>query len=63
MKFKSKHWMTLGLQKSIFLKNKLLTNVINKKDAILKEEFPTKYEIYKNLVSTLMKKCKQAYYT
>ena len=32
LKFKSKPWITLGLQKSISLKNKLLTNFINKKD-------------------------------
>ena len=40
LKFKSKPWITLGLQKSIFMKNKLLTNFINKKDPILKEECP-----------------------
>ena len=28
LKFKSKPWITLGLQKSIFVKNKLLTNFI-----------------------------------
>ena len=32
LKFKSKPWITLGLQKSISVKNKLLTNIINKKD-------------------------------
>ena len=39
LKFKSKPWTTSGLQKSIFVKNKLLTNFINKKDPILKENF------------------------
>ena len=62
LKFKSKPWITLGLQKSISVKNKLLTNYINKRDPILKEEFHTKYKIYRNLLSTLMKKSKQAYY-
>ena len=62
LKFKSKPWITLGLQKSISVKNKLLTNFINKKDPILKEEFPTNYKKYRNLLSTLMKKSKQAYY-
>ena len=47
LKFKSKPWITLGLQKSISVKNKLLTNYINKRDPILKEEFHTKYKIYK----------------
>ena len=61
-KFKSKPWITLGLQKSISVKNKLLKNFINKKDPILKEEFHTNYKKYRNLLSTLMKKSKQAYY-
>ena len=49
LKFKSKPWITSDLQKSIFVKNKLLTNFINKKDPILKEEFHSNYkniEIY-----------------
>ena len=62
LKFKSKPWITSGLQKSIFLKNKLLTNFINKKNPILKKEFHTNYKKYRNLLSTLMKKSKQAYY-
>ena len=62
LKFQSKPWITLGLQKSISVKNKLLTNLINKKDPILKEEFHTNYQKYRNLLSTLMKKSKQAYY-
>ena len=45
LKFKSKPWITLGLQKSISVKNKLLTNYINKRDPILKQEFHTKYKI------------------
>ena len=40
----------------------MLTNFINKKDPVLKEEFHTKYKKYRNLLSTLMKKSKQAYY-
>ena len=62
LKFKSKPWITLGLQKSISVKNKLLANFINKKDPILKEEFHTNYKKYRNLLSALMKKSKQAYY-
>ena len=62
LKFKSKPWITLGLQKSIFAKKKLLTNFISKKDPILKEEFHTNYKKYRNLLSTLMKKSKYAYY-
>ena len=44
------------------MKNKLLTNFINKKDPILKQECHTNYKKYRNLLSTLMKKSKQAYY-
>ena len=62
LKFKSKPWITLGLQKSISVKNKLFTNFINKKDPILKEEFHANYKKYRNLFSILMKKSKQAYY-
>ena len=61
MKFNSKPWIALGLQKSISAKNKLLKSFINKKDPVLKEEFDTKYKIYRNLLSTLMKKSKQDY--
>ena len=56
LKFKSKPWITLGLQKSVSVKNKLLTNFINKKDPILKEERHTNYKKYRNLLFTLTKK-------
>ena len=56
LKFKSKPWITLGLQKPISVKNKLLTYYSNKRNPILKEEFHTKNKIYRNLLSTLMRK-------
>ena len=62
LKLKSKPWITLGLQKSISVKNKLLTNFIEKKDPILQEECHTNFKKYRNLLSTLMKKSKQTYY-
>ena len=62
LKFKSRPWTTLGLQKSISVKNKLFVNFINKKDPILKGEFHTNYKKYRNLLSTLMKRSKQAYF-
>ena len=46
VKFKSKPWITLGLQKPMSIKNKLLTNFFNKEEAILNEKFPTKYKKY-----------------
>ena len=36
LNFKSKRWITLRLQKSISVRNKLLVNFINKKDPMLK---------------------------
>ena len=60
LKFKSKPWITLGLQKSISVKNKLLAKFIVKKDPILNEEFHTNYKKYRNPLSTLMKNSKQA---
>ena len=38
LKFTSKPWITLGLQQSIYVKNKLLTNFISKNDPMLKEQ-------------------------
>ena len=60
LEFNSKPW--IGFQESISLKNKLLKNFINKKELILKEEFHINYKNYRNLLSTYMKKSKQAYY-
>ena len=61
LKFQPKPWITLGLQKSVSVKNKFLTNFIDKKDHVLKKEFHTNYKKYKNLLSSLMEKNKQAY--
>ena len=60
LRSKSKPWITLGLQRSISVKNKLLTEFINAKHPILKEETHIEYKSYRNLLSTLMKKSKQA---
>ena len=61
-KFTLKPWITLGLQNSICVKNEFLTNLVNKKVSILKEEFHTKYKKHRNLISTVTKKSKQTYY-
>ena len=62
LRFKSKPWITLGLQKSTSVKNKSLIKFINTKHPILKEETHIEYKNYRNMLSTLMKKKKQAYY-
>ena len=43
------------------MKNKNLKSFINKKDPILKQEFHSHYKKQRNLLSTLLKKSKQAY--
>ena len=63
LKFKTKPWITLGIQKSITLKNKLLKRFINKKDPQIKAEFHEKHKKYRNLLSTLFKESEQIYYT
>ena len=62
LKFKSKPWITLGLQKSISVKNELLTNFINKKAPILKAESPLTTRITEIYYPLSWKKSKQAYY-
>ena len=62
LKFKTKPWITFGIQKSISVKNKLLKKFINKKDPQIKAECHEKYKKYRNLLSTLMKESKQIYY-
>ena len=63
LKLKTKPWITLGIQKSISLKNKLLKRFINKKDPQIKAEFHEKHKKYRNLLSTLFKESEQIYYT
>ena len=59
LRFKSKPWIALGLQKSILVKNKLLTKFINTKHPTSKEETHVEYKNYRNMLSTLMKKSNQ----
>ena len=62
LKFWSKPWITTGLQKSISVKNKFLTNFIKKKDPAKKAELHLQYKNHRNLLSTLLKKSKENYY-
>ena len=55
LKFRNEPWIPLGLQKSISIKNHLLTKYIKLKDVTLKNEAQIKYKQYRNLLSTLMK--------
>ena len=44
LKFKTKPWITIALQKSISIKSKLFSDFINKKDLTQKTERPIKYK-------------------
>ena len=62
MRFKTKPWITPALQKSISVKNSLLNKFIKFKDPQAKEHHHIKYKIYRNMLSTLIKKIKISYY-
>ena len=63
LKFKTRPWITFGIQISISVKNKLLKKFINKKDLQIKAVCHEKYKKYRNILSTLLKESKQIYYT
>ena len=50
--------MTSGIPKSIYIKSKLLKNLINKKDSRIKAVFQEQYKTYRKLDSKLMKQSK-----
>ena len=56
LKFKTNPWITSGLQKSISIKHKLLTKFIKLKEPTLKNEARTKYKLYRNMLTMLLKK-------
>ena len=59
--FKSKPWIIPGLQKSISVKNKFLSDFI-KKDPTIKAELHLKHKKHRDLISNLLKRSKQNYY-
>ena len=61
--FRFKPWITLGLQKSISVKNSLFVKFIKSNDVNQKNEMHIKYKQYRNLLSTLLKRSKQSYFT
>ena len=63
IKFKTKRCIAPALQKSISIKNKTFKNYIKKKDQTQKNEPHNNHKIYRNLISALMKRSKQNYYT
>ena len=62
LKFKSKSWITPGLQNSISVKQKFLSDFIKERNITIRAELLLKYKNHGNLVSTLLKRSKQNYY-
>ena len=63
LRFRSKSWITLGLQKSVSIKNSLFAKFIKSNDINQKNEMHEKYKQYRNLISTLLKRSKRLYFT
>ena len=63
LRFRSKPWKTLGLQKSISIKNSLFVKFIKSNDINQRNEMHIKYKQYRNLISTLLKRSKRLYFT
>ena len=62
LKFRSKPWITTGLQKSLTVKNKFVTNFIKKKDPAKKAELHLEYKNHRNLLSNLLRQSNENYY-
>ena len=63
LRLRFKPWITLGLQKSISIKNSLFSKFIKSNDINQKKEKHIKYKQYRNLISTLPKRSKRSYFT
>ena len=63
LKFRTKPWITLHYRNLFLLKIKFLKNCTKRKDITQKNEHHNNYQIYGNLISTLMKRSKQDYYS
>ena len=61
--FKTKSWITPALQISISIENKIFKNYTKTKDRSQKNELHNDYKIYRNLISTLVKRSKENYYS
>ena len=63
LRFRSKSWITLGLQKTISIKNNLFAKFLKSNNINQKNEMHIKYKQYRNLISTLLKRSKCSYFT
>ena len=62
-KFLTKTWITQGLQNSIKKKNNIYSKFVKCKNKIMKELHHNNYKSYWNLLSTLLKRAKEKYFT
>ena len=63
LNFLTKPWITQGLQNSIKKKNNIYSKFVKCKNKILKEFHHNSYKNYWNLLSTLLKRAKEKYFT
>ena len=63
LKFSTKPWITQGLQNSIKKKNNLYSKFVKCENKILKELHHSSYKNYRNLLSTLLKRATEKYFT
>ena len=63
LKFLTKPWIMQGLQNSIKKKSNIYSRFVKCKNKILKELHPNNYKSYRNLLSTLLKRDKENYFT
>ena len=62
LRFRTKAWITLSLQKSISIKNILFAKFIKSNDINQRNEMHIKYKQYRNLISTFLKRSKCLYF-
>ena len=63
LKFLTKPWITQGLQNSIKKKNNIYSKFVKCKNKIMKELHDNNYKSYGNLLSALLKRAKEKYFT
>ena len=63
LEFLTKPWITQGLQNSIKKKNNIYSKFVKCKNKIMKEFHHNNYKNYRNLLSTLLKRAKEEYFT
>ena len=62
-KFLTRTWITQGLQNSIKKKNNIYSKFVKCKNKIMKELYHKNYKNYRNILSTLLKRAKEEYFT